>query len=136
MGKAKPKGSAKPRPSDPSPAKASKDPGTTADPAVTMIASNGIALLLDGLDYFLLFDEFPWFQNAAPEAVRVVTRPEPGLLRWPQLDVDLPVDAIGEPVVMRPAAPTVPAGAPAKKPATKKPAAKKPAAKAKKPVRR
>ena len=107
----------------------SKSKEVGSNPSVTAIASNGIAIRVDDRDYFLFFDEFPWFQNAAPDAVRAVTRPEPSFLRWPQLDVDLAMDAIGEPVVIRPAAPTVPASAAPKKPSPKKPAAKKPAAK-------
>ena len=53
--------------------------------------------LLDGRELFLAFDHFPWFKQAAVDAILNLERPAPPHLRWPDLDVDLAVDSIEQP---------------------------------------
>jgi hypothetical protein len=73
-------------------------PGTTTSAAeVTNISRNGLWVLLDDRELFLSFEEFPWFKEAAVEAVLEVERPQPHHLRWPALDVDLTIDSIEHP---------------------------------------
>jgi hypothetical protein len=73
-------------------------PGTTtSETEVTNISKHGFWLLVDGRELFLPFEDFPWFKQAAVEAVLRVQRPTPGHLRWPDLDVDLALDSIEHP---------------------------------------
>ena len=64
---------------------------------ITNISTHGIWLLADAGEYFLPFDEFPWFRNAPIGAVQNVTEPTPGHYHWPDLDVDLGLDTIRDP---------------------------------------
>ncbi len=66
-------------------------------PEVTDISGHGFGLLLDGRELFLAFEQFPWFRSASVEAILEVERPNRHHLYWPQLDVDLALDAIEHP---------------------------------------
>ena len=73
-------------------------PGTATSTAeVTNISKHGFWLLVDGRELFLAFQEFPWFKQAAVEAIVRLERPTPGHLHWPDLDVDLALDSIEHP---------------------------------------
>jgi hypothetical protein len=70
-------------------------PGTATSAAeVTNISQHGFWMLIDGREFFLPFDEFPWFKQATIEAILRVEPPAPGHLYWPELDVDLSLDSI------------------------------------------
>ena len=70
---------------------------STSGAEVTNISRHGVWLLLDDQEYFLPFEEFPWFKKAPIEAVLEVERPQPHHLYWPRLDVDLSVASIEHP---------------------------------------
>jgi hypothetical protein len=73
-------------------------PGTaTSNAEVTNISPHGFWMLIDGVEHFLPFDEFPWFKRASVEAILRIERPTPQHLRWPGLDVDLAIDSIEHP---------------------------------------
>ena len=73
-------------------------PGTaTSDVEVTNISKHGFWMLIDGRELFLPFEDFPWFRQAAVEAILRLERPTPRHLRWPDLDVDLALDSIEHP---------------------------------------
>jgi hypothetical protein len=73
-------------------------PGTTTSPAeVTNISQHGFWLLLDDRELFLPFEEYPWFKRAPVAAIVRLEQPRLGHLHWPDLDVDLSVDAIEHP---------------------------------------
>ena len=69
----------------------------TSGVEVTNISRHGFWLLLDQRELFLPFDQFPWFADAPVRAILHVERPWPHHLRWPELDVDLTVEAIEHP---------------------------------------
>lgn len=70
-------------------------PGTsTLGSEVTNISKHGFWLLLDDEEFFLPFEEFPWFKGATVEAILDLERPQPHHLSWPLLDVDLSLDSI------------------------------------------
>ncbi len=76
----------------------SGQPGTgTSAAEVVGITPNGIWLLLDEVEHFLPFEQFPWFQDAPVRDVLNVERPQPDHLYWPAIDVDLHVDSITHP---------------------------------------
>lgn len=64
---------------------------------VTNISKHGFWLLVDGTEYFLPFDDFPWFREATVAAILHVERLHGEHLRWPALDIDLELDAIRHP---------------------------------------
>jgi len=73
-------------------------PGTdTSAPEVTNISRHGLWVLVDEAELFLTFDEFPWFTRAPVAAILNVQRPAAHHLYWPDLDVDLTIDAIKNP---------------------------------------
>lgn len=64
---------------------------------VLNISPHGFWLLIQEREYFLAFEHFPWFRQASIEAILNVQLPQPHHLYWPQLDVDLELDAIISP---------------------------------------
>jgi Protein of unknown function (DUF2442) len=69
----------------------------TLEAEVTNISKHGFWLLIDGGELFLPFEEFPWFKQAAVDAIIKLERPAPRHLYWPDLDVDLSIDSIEHP---------------------------------------
>lgn len=72
-------------------------PGVGTSPEVTHIDGLGIWLLVDGAEYFLSHDDFPWFKNGRIADIVNVQLLDPGHLYWPALDVDLCVESIQHP---------------------------------------
>ena len=73
-------------------------PGTVISVAeVTHIFKNGFWLLLGSEELLLPFEHFPWFKTATVEQITTVEWPTAAHLYWPQLDIDLSVDAIRNP---------------------------------------
>lgn len=66
---------------------------------VTDISPIGIWLYHLGKEYFLPYDEFPWFKDAPVSMVFSVTTESEDHLRWPELDVDLSINSIQDPGV-------------------------------------
>jgi hypothetical protein len=64
---------------------------------VTQISKHGIWLLLHEKEYFLSFEDFPWFKDASVAAIHNVELLNEHHLYWPDLDVDLAVESIGHP---------------------------------------
>ncbi len=61
---------------------------------VTQISPNGIWALVKDEEFFMSFEEFPWFQNATVAQIHNVSLLHGTHLRWPDLDVDLHVDSL------------------------------------------
>ncbi len=64
---------------------------------VTNVSKHGFWLLLDEREYFLSFEQFPWFKEASIGRLLNVTLPQSHHLYWPDLDIDLAVDSIEHP---------------------------------------
>ena len=64
---------------------------------VSDISHHGIWLLLEEKEYFLSFENFPWFKNAPVSAIQNVSCLNANHLYWPDLDIDLAVEAIEHP---------------------------------------
>ena len=67
---------------------------STSEAEVTQISRHGIWLLLKEKEYFLSFENFPWFKNAPVAAIHNVELLNEHHLYWPDLDVDLAVESI------------------------------------------
>jgi hypothetical protein len=64
---------------------------------VTNISKHGFWLLLGSREFFLPFQEFPWFRDVPVGRLLNVKLPHPHHLYWPDLDVDLAVESIEHP---------------------------------------
>jgi len=53
--------------------------------------------IVDEEEFFLPFDEFPWFKDAPLQAILNVQRHGSEHLHWPALDVDLTLNSIRYP---------------------------------------
>jgi hypothetical protein len=64
---------------------------------VTHIDSRSLWLYVDGNEYYMPFDEFPWFADATVRQMCNVERHGNEHFYWPALDVDLTLDMIEYP---------------------------------------
>ena len=64
---------------------------------VVQIDRHGFWLNVRGVEYFLSFEEFPWFKNAKVDQILHVELFHDTHLYWPDLDVDLSLDILSNP---------------------------------------
>ncbi len=73
--------------------------GTTTSVAeVTHVSKNGFWVLLNAEELLVPFEHFPWFKKATIEQLTDVEWPSLNHLYWPQLDADLSVTSIRDPL--------------------------------------
>lgn len=72
---------------------------------VGSVTKTGFWLYVDDREFYLPFDEFPWFRNAAIDALTAIERSNPSHLYWPELDADLAVEYIEYPTAKHRAIP-------------------------------
>ena len=70
---------------------------TTSELEVTNISSHGIWLFNNGEEFFLSYQDFPWFKKAPVGKILHVEEPSPGHYYWPDLDIDLGIETIKHP---------------------------------------
>ena len=61
---------------------------------VSNISSNGFWLYVKSSEYFLPYDEYPWFKEAKIKHILNVKLLHDFHLYWPDLDVDLEVNCL------------------------------------------
>ena len=66
----------------------------TSSAEVLQISSHGIWLLVKDTEYFLPFENFPWFGDAKVSQVHKVRLLGKGHLYWPDLDIDLELSSL------------------------------------------
>jgi len=66
-------------------------------PEITNISQHGFWILLGQNEYFLPFEQFPWFKNANINQITNLQLLHGTHLYWPQLDVDLSLAIIEHP---------------------------------------
>ncbi len=71
--------------------------GDTSTVEVTNISAHGLWLLANGKEYFLSYEDFPWFQDQPVKKIFNVDEPSPGHFHWPDIDVDLTAAIIEHP---------------------------------------
>jgi len=69
----------------------------TSEAEVTHISAHGLWLLSKGKEYFLSYDDFPWFKDQPVKSIINVEEPTPGHFYWPEMDVDLTENIIENP---------------------------------------
>ena len=67
---------------------------STLGAEIIHISSNGIWLLAAGVEYFLPYENFPWFKNATVSQIYHVQLLHGSHLRWSDLDADLDLDSL------------------------------------------
>jgi len=74
--------------------KSSELGGSTSKVEVTNISMSGIWLLIREREYFLPYNDFPWFNDAKLSEIQNVKLLHPHHLYWPDLDIDLELESI------------------------------------------
>ena len=64
---------------------------------ISNISKYGIWLISEDKEYFMSYEDFPWFKNARVNQISNLEEPSPGHLYWPDLDVDLTLESIENP---------------------------------------
>ncbi len=77
--------------------KLAKPGKSTSTVEVLNISAKGIWLLVREHEYFLSFENFPWFKDATVGEIQQVKLLSPQHLHWPKLDVDLELDSLADP---------------------------------------
>jgi hypothetical protein len=76
----------------------SSAPGkSTSRAEVQDITRHGIWLYVKGREFFLPFEEYPWFRDAKISAVHNVHLLHQFHLHWPDIDVDLDLASLEHP---------------------------------------
>ena len=64
---------------------------------IVNISGFGVWLYTDGKEYFLPYEEYPWFRDAKIREIQNVQLIHGLHLRWPDLDIDLEIDSLENP---------------------------------------
>lgn len=64
---------------------------------ITNVSPLGLRMLVQDVEYYLPYTEFPWFKQATIEQIIQVEMPVDGHLYWSLLDIDLAVQSITSP---------------------------------------
>jgi len=70
---------------------------TTSETEVTNISAHGIWLYTQGTEYFLPYDQYPWFIDKTVSQITHVEETSPGHYYWPDIDVDLSENILRHP---------------------------------------
>lgn len=76
----------------------SDQPGiATSQSEVTDVIVTGFWLLVDDREYFVPFEDYPVFQEATVAQIYNLQRQSPTQFHWPELDVDIELEALEHP---------------------------------------
>ena len=64
---------------------------------VQNISGRGIWVHVKGREYFLSYEDHPWFKNARVGEIQNIRFLNGMHLHWPDLDVDLELESLGSP---------------------------------------
>lgn len=70
---------------------------STSKAEIVNISGFGIWLHVEGKEYFLPYEEYPWFRDAKIKEILNVQFIHGSHLRWPDLDIDLEIDSLENP---------------------------------------
>ena len=73
-------------------------PGSnTSAVEITHISAHGVWLLAHGKERFMSYEDFPWFKDVPIRKILNVAQPMSCHFYWPELDIDLGIEAIEHP---------------------------------------
>lgn len=61
------------------------------------ISIHGVWVFADGREYFMSYQDYPWFKDANVRAIHNVELLHRKHLHWPELDVDLALESLESP---------------------------------------
>ncbi len=64
---------------------------------ITHVSSHGIWLLAHEREWFMSYEDFPWFKDVPLRKILNVEEPMPNHFYWPDLDVDLSAEILEHP---------------------------------------
>ena len=64
---------------------------------VTNISNYGVWLFYNDKELFMSYEEFPWFKDQPVKSIFNVEERSSGRFYWPDIDVDLTIEAIKHP---------------------------------------
>lgn len=64
---------------------------------VQNVSPNGVWLYVLGTEYFLPYEDYPWFKNAKVSEIYDLKLLRGHHLHWPKLDVDLELESLESP---------------------------------------
>jgi len=64
---------------------------------ITNISSHGVWLLHNEKEFFMPYEEFPWFKDQPVKSIFNVEEQAPGHFYWSDIDVDLTIETIEHP---------------------------------------
>jgi len=77
--------------------KSAKRGKSTLEVEVQGISKFGVWLFVQGSEFFLPYEEYPWFKDAKVSQIMNVRLLNEHHLEWPDLDVDLEVESLQHP---------------------------------------
>ena len=77
--------------------KSSRHGKSTSKPEIANVSEHGFWIFFKGSEYFLPFEQFPWFKNATVRQISDIQLLHGGHLYWPTLDVDLSFNIVEHP---------------------------------------
>jgi hypothetical protein len=67
---------------------------STSPVEIQDISKNGVWIIIKDTEYFLPYNDFPWFKNAKVSDIYNVIIMHGQHLYWPDLDIDLELDSL------------------------------------------
>ncbi len=75
----------------------SRGTSTLTNNEVTNISKFGIWIIIDDIEYFISFEDYPQFKNATVEQILSFETLSPTQLYWKSIDCDIEIDALINP---------------------------------------
>lgn len=69
----------------------------TSGVEVTNMDRFGLWILVKEKEYFLPYEDYPWFKNAKVDQILNVQLLHEDHIRWPELDIDLCIESLEKP---------------------------------------
>ncbi|HET8808674.1 MAG TPA: DUF2442 domain-containing protein [Flavobacteriaceae bacterium] len=70
---------------------------STSTVEVTHISAHGVWILAHEKEFFMPYENFPWFKDQPVKTILNVEEPSRGHFYWPDIDVDLSEEIIEHP---------------------------------------
>lgn len=70
---------------------------STSAVEVTHISAHGLWLLTHGKEFFMAYEDFPWFKDNTVKAILNIEEQSPGHFYWADIDIDLTEEMIENP---------------------------------------
>ena len=68
-----------------------------SDVDISLVTAKGFWIFVPPKEYFLSFDDYPWFRGARIEEMMNVELKNQHHLRWEDLDIDIELDSLEHP---------------------------------------